>query len=228
MRELFRNNSPGALTRAQAVEIAKKQAQAERAERRRMAENLARQGRGGDTEIAHMARGEIVLPEVLQTPEVLNALRRVASEKGMALERYRIGSERNSINPNTGAPEFFDFSIWPAKEPYDMCNIGSQMERCEGWVPNFLKDKPSRYMPTPEDLAKLPDAQKERYAEYYEGTGGAEDMMAKGLGPVRGLLDKVGRPVARGIGKILGVDGASREEIAKAYRGSLNRPRSVP
>jgi len=106
MRELFRNNSPGALTRAQAVEIAKQQAQAERAERRRMAENLARQGRGEDTEIAHVARGELVIPEVLQVPEVLKALRRATSDAGVSLDRLRVGGAHNSINPSTGMPEF--------------------------------------------------------------------------------------------------------------------------
>jgi len=118
MRELFRNNSPGALTRAQAVERAKEIEKAERAERRRMAEDLARRGRGEDTEIAHVARGELhvargelVVPEALQTPEVLKALRRVAYENGMALERYRIGSEHNSINPKTGAPEFDPYIV---------------------------------------------------------------------------------------------------------------------
>ncbi len=71
MRERFHNNSPGALTleQARALEIKRQR------ERRRQAEELAAQGRGDNTEIAHVARGEIVVPEILQTPEFLAAVR---------------------------------------------------------------------------------------------------------------------------------------------------------
>ncbi len=101
MSQLFRNSSPGALTRDQAVALEKR-----RAAERRKAAQLARQGRGGDTEIAHLTVGEIVLPQMLQTPGVLNALRQAAVEANIPLERLRVGSSRNSINPNTGMPEF--------------------------------------------------------------------------------------------------------------------------
>ena len=104
MKELFRNKSPGALTRAQAVAQQKEKAAAYR----RKAEELARQGRGEDTEIAHVARGELVLPEVLQDPEVLAAVRRAAEAAGVSLDRLRVGNKRNSLNPHRGLPEFFD------------------------------------------------------------------------------------------------------------------------
>jgi len=76
------------------------------AQRRRAAEELAAQGRGGDTEIAYVTLGEIVLPDALQTPEVLNAIRQAAADANIPLERFRVGSGRNSVNPNTGQPEF--------------------------------------------------------------------------------------------------------------------------
>ena len=53
MSKLFRNDSPGALTLDQARELEIKRAR----ERRRQAAELAAQGRGEDTEIAHVARG---------------------------------------------------------------------------------------------------------------------------------------------------------------------------
>ena len=134
---LFRNDSPGALTLDQAVELEMKR----RDERRRQAalqkeqaakqaaqpnddftippggilggfnprrnrEYLARFGRGHDTEIAHVARGELVIPAELQTPEVLAFLTHVAAARNVPLGRLRVGSARNSINPHTGAPEF--------------------------------------------------------------------------------------------------------------------------
>jgi hypothetical protein len=120
---LFRNDSPGALTMEQAIERATqilekearrleavKKAKAEAGARgkkaARMAEHLAGQGRGSDTEIAHLARGEVVLPRLLQRPEVMRALARAAAEEGIPLAMLTVGNAMNSINPNTGAPEF--------------------------------------------------------------------------------------------------------------------------
>lgn len=67
---------------------------------------LALQGRNGDTEIAHVTPGEIVLPKALQTPNVLGALRHAATDANIPLDQFRIGSALNSINPATGRPEF--------------------------------------------------------------------------------------------------------------------------
>ena len=111
MTKLFRNDSPGALTREQAVELEKKRMK----ERKRQAQALAAQGRGGDTEIAHVALGELVIPELLQTPELIDALRRAAAESGIPFDRLRVGSRRNSINPETGAAEF---GISTPEDPY--------------------------------------------------------------------------------------------------------------
>ncbi len=105
MSNLLRNSSPNALTRDQAFVLEKKRA-AERERQVRKARALAAQGRGNDTEVAHVAPGEIVLPKALQTPEVMAALGKVAAARGVPLARLRVGDARNSINPKTGAPEF--------------------------------------------------------------------------------------------------------------------------
>jgi hypothetical protein len=105
MTNLFRNSSPAALTMAQATALEKKRL-AERRRQKRQAEKLAAQGRGEDTEIAHLAPGEFVVPEALQTPAFMAALRRAAADQGISLEMLRIGSAKNRINPNTGMPEF--------------------------------------------------------------------------------------------------------------------------
>ena len=96
MSTLFRNTSPGALTLEQARAHIKK----------RMAEDLARQGRGGDTEVAHVALGELVVPAALQSPALLAVLARAAAEHNIPLERLRVGSRQNSVNPETGVAEF--------------------------------------------------------------------------------------------------------------------------
>jgi hypothetical protein len=68
--------------------------------------SLAAMGRGSDTEIAHVALGEIVLPPVLQTRDVMQALSDAAARQGISLDRLRIGMPQNSVNPDTGAAEF--------------------------------------------------------------------------------------------------------------------------
>lgn len=105
MTERFTNNSPGALTMEQAIERHKKSI-AEYKRQLRQARELAAQGRGSDTEIAHVTPGEIVLPEALQTPAVLTAIRQAAMDAEIPLEQLRVGSTQNSINPRTGQPEF--------------------------------------------------------------------------------------------------------------------------
>jgi muramidase (phage lysozyme) len=105
MTNLFRNSSPGALTMAQAIALEKKRL-AERRRQKRLAEELAAQGRGEDTEIAHLTPGEIVVPEALQRPEFMAALRRAAADQGISLDTLCIGNAKNSINPDTGVPEF--------------------------------------------------------------------------------------------------------------------------
>jgi hypothetical protein len=67
---------------------------------------LALQGRGSDTELAHVARGEIIVPIQLQNGDVLSALEKASASYGVPLEMLRVGTALNSINPETGAPEF--------------------------------------------------------------------------------------------------------------------------
>lgn len=66
----------------------------------------ALQGRGNDTEIAHVTRGEIVVPRQVQTPQVLAALNDALSAHNIPLDMLRVGNALNHINPSTGAPEF--------------------------------------------------------------------------------------------------------------------------
>jgi hypothetical protein len=66
-------------------------------------------GREGDTYIVHAAEGETVVPmEVLNAnPRMKEMLFEQMREMGLEPERYVVGSELNSINPDTGQPEFF-------------------------------------------------------------------------------------------------------------------------
>jgi hypothetical protein len=66
-------------------------------------------GREGDTYIVHAAEGETVVPmEVLDAnPRMKQMLFKQMREMGLEPERYIVGNELNSINPETGQPEFF-------------------------------------------------------------------------------------------------------------------------
>ncbi len=67
------------------------------------AERLSALGRGGDSEIAHVTPGEIVLPQALQTPEVMAALQAAAAHAGADLGRFQVGNPASRVNPATGA-----------------------------------------------------------------------------------------------------------------------------
>lgn len=66
-------------------------------------------GREGDTELAHVAPGEtIVPPEVLDAnPHLRTQIQTALAQMGVNPDRYVVGSHEMSINPMTGQPEFF-------------------------------------------------------------------------------------------------------------------------
>jgi hypothetical protein len=70
-------------------------------------EVIALQGRRGDTKVAHVTPGEVVIPKRLQTPELLSALHAAARQAGIDPSRLVVGSRRNSRNPQTGQAEFY-------------------------------------------------------------------------------------------------------------------------
>ena len=72
-------------------------------------QNPAQYGRNGDTMMAHVTPGELVVPqEVLsQRPDVARGLGVAFRDVGADPTRYVVGSGSNSINPVTGEPEFF-------------------------------------------------------------------------------------------------------------------------
>ena len=105
----------------------------------RMAQKLAAQGRGEDTEIAHVARGELVLPRALQSPEVLDAIRRAAEAHDIPLDMLKVGNVMNHLNPATGAPEF-SVMDWANKLKGQMLNsafegVGRVAEKFEREAP---------------------------------------------------------------------------------------------
>ena len=70
-------------------------------------QKMADKGRMGDSVVAHLTPGEIVLPrEVIDDPEMTSMLKQYFIEKNIPFDRFVVGTDENSINPETGMPEF--------------------------------------------------------------------------------------------------------------------------
>ncbi|MHB1207612.1 MAG: DUF6973 domain-containing protein [Rhodospirillaceae bacterium] len=117
---------------------------------------LALQGRGNDTEIAHVARGEMVVPKALQNPKVLAALKEAAASHGFSVDVLRVGSAKNRINPETGAPEF-GIMDW-IKSQFQESDNAPPPPTMEGYTPPIPKvNEPNAKRPTYEDLGFDPN-----------------------------------------------------------------------
>jgi len=80
------------------------------------AQKLAEYGRNGDIYVVHAAEGETVIPlEVLnKNPKIKELLFKQMEEMGLDPQEFVVGNELNSINPDTGLPEFFFKSVFRA------------------------------------------------------------------------------------------------------------------
>ena len=73
-----------------------------------VANRMARMGRNGDTELAHVNRDEIIIDRnMARDPRIRNAMAEVFSDNDMDMARYTVGNAANSVNPYTGNREFF-------------------------------------------------------------------------------------------------------------------------
>jgi len=81
---------------------------------REQAKKLAEYGRNGDIYVVHAAEGETVIPlEVLESnPKIKELLFGQMRGMGLDPQEFVVGNELNSINPDTGLPEFFFNSVF--------------------------------------------------------------------------------------------------------------------
>ena len=82
-----------------------------------IASRMASYGRHGDDTVAHVETGELVIPKALieDNPKLRDSIFSHLEEMGVENpERYVVGSGANSINPETGLPEFFFKAIGKA------------------------------------------------------------------------------------------------------------------
>jgi hypothetical protein len=79
-----------------------------------IAKRMASYGRYGDDQVIHAETGELLVPRALieGNPELKESIFSHLREMGIEdPDRYVVGSSANSINPDTGMPEFFFKSI---------------------------------------------------------------------------------------------------------------------
>lgn len=70
-------------------------------------QDVAEAGRGGDTVMAHLSLGELVIPRAfLDDPEVMQVMKALFEQAGANINQYIVGDPANSINPETGYAEF--------------------------------------------------------------------------------------------------------------------------
>ncbi len=71
---------------------------------------MAEMGRFGDNNVAHVQKGEMVVPRSVldDNPALKVGIQKAIAIGGNDPRRYTVGTPRNSINPMTGQPEFFD------------------------------------------------------------------------------------------------------------------------
>lgn len=60
-------------------------------------------GRGGDSFLGHLSPGDTVIPRGMMQPEWREFL-----QNHFDVDVYTVGNEKNSLNPFTGLPEFYD------------------------------------------------------------------------------------------------------------------------
>ena len=75
-----------------------------------VAVRMASYGRYGDDKLVHAETGELVVPKALidKNPKLKDSIFSHLKDMGIEdPERYVVGTEANSINPETGLPEFF-------------------------------------------------------------------------------------------------------------------------
>ncbi len=113
-----------------------------------MTNMLGAMGRNGDTMMAHVTPGDVVIPRavVLQNPEFLTKLKKAMQDQGGDYRSHIVGSGYENINPDTGAPGFGWLSkVWnhvtkPIKEVSHGISSGNLGDVVTAGAPAALKN----------------------------------------------------------------------------------------
>ncbi|MBL19103.1 MAG: hypothetical protein CMC82_04660 [Flavobacteriaceae bacterium] len=160
-----------------------------------MAQELSAMGRGGDTRLAHVSTGEVVLPpEMFDDPQFEKTVESRFNELDLDPESYVVGLGIASLNPETGLEEFF------------LKKIGKFVKKAVKKVGKVVK----KVAP----VAMLIPGVGTALGGILGGIGG----LATKIPGIGGALGSVGSAVAKGIGS-LNIPGIST--IAKGTAGGF-------
>jgi hypothetical protein len=98
---------------------------------------LPKKGRGGDTLLAHLTKGEMIVPvELLDADKGMlrQILNQVFEDQGINPEEFIAGNKKNKINPETGYPEFFFKSVFKAAKSVVKSVVGVAKSVVKGVV----------------------------------------------------------------------------------------------
>jgi hypothetical protein len=68
-------------------------------------EDMAEKGENGDSVMGHLTPGEVVLPVAL-VQKLAEPLKKAFEAANLDMDQYTVGHEKNSINEESGCPEF--------------------------------------------------------------------------------------------------------------------------
>lgn len=89
-------------------------------------QQAAQQGRGGDSVIAHLTIGEVVIPAAIaQDQDVQQTLQSIFQAYNANPAEFTVGAQENKINPETGQPEFFFKKLFKKIAPIALPILGS-------------------------------------------------------------------------------------------------------
>ena len=119
-------------------------------------EEGAEAGRGTDSLLGHLTPGEVVIPvNILSIPGVMESLSAMFEEAEIDINQFTVGDEANSINPETGNPEFGIFSSIRKAFGSVTRNLFSAGDKWLGWENSNPKVEMER-------LQKMSDAELAR------------------------------------------------------------------
>tara|TARA_R100001594_G_scaffold71902_1_gene106464 strand:- start:5021 stop:6304 length:1284 start_codon:yes stop_codon:yes gene_type:complete len=202
-----------------------------------MGDALADEGRQGDAIVGHLTPGEIVIPlELANNLEVLETLEDLFADNQVSIDQYTVGHEANSINPETGMPEFysgyqgqtywgrtggstpasFDF-VAPTQQDYDRFNI---------YMTNYKANREIEEQKIKEYTDYLEERNTHqwmiRYVNDPEGTKAYEDKM-KSYGALYGETVRNRRQIAATAGQLHRPDWQKQQNPMNLGEGNIFR-----
>ncbi|MAJ56794.1 MAG: hypothetical protein CMI74_01800 [Candidatus Pelagibacter sp.] len=182
-------------------------------------ESIKKLGRGGDTELAHLRPGELVVPpEVLEKYKGLReSLEKKLKREGFEYSSLVVGDEDVIINPRTGLPEFGLFS----KLKKSVGRLWKKVKKVVDPVARVAQFIPGPLQPFAAIYNKGKSA-----INLAQGKGGLGDLLTLGAGGKSGIFGTSGalsQIQEEGLGNLLeGIPGTLQKGISSLINSPLD------